>query len=60
VDRVVALALVLAAGSAHAQPAPAPAPAPRLVDLTSSLEPLSRELTAHAGEARFIALLSPT
>ncbi|MGE5186368.1 MAG: hypothetical protein ACM31C_30140 [Acidobacteriota bacterium] len=34
--------------------------APGVVDLTRSLEPVQRELDAHAGEARFLTLLSPT
>jgi len=55
VYRVVAVALALAAGS----PVRADSPPP-LVDLTDSLAPLHNELAAHPGEARFVALLSPT
>ncbi len=36
------------------------ASAPGVVDLAGSLEPVQRELDAHAGEARFLTLLSPT
>ncbi|HTR50329.1 MAG TPA: hypothetical protein VMJ10_06445 [Kofleriaceae bacterium] len=53
--RVVTFAFALAAGS----PARADSPPP-LVDLSASLAPLAHELGAHPGEARFIALLSPT
>lgn len=31
-----------------------------VVDLGSSLEPVQHEFDAHAGEARFVTLLSPT
>jgi len=55
VHRVVTFAFALAAGS----PARADSPPP-LVDLSASLAPLAHELGAHPGEARFIALLSPT
>jgi hypothetical protein len=33
---------------------------PKLVDLSASLEPIRAEFDAHAGEARFLTLLSPT
>jgi len=51
----VTIACVLAAAS----PVRADPPPP-LVDLSDSLAPLEAELAAHPGEARFIALLSPT
>jgi hypothetical protein len=31
-----------------------------LVDVSASLEPVKRDFDAHAGEARFLTLLSPT
>jgi hypothetical protein len=51
---VVLLALVAACSkSASEQPA-------QIVDLSTSLGDLRRDFDAHAGEARFVTLLSPT
>ena len=49
----IAVALIAAACGKSSPPA-------ALVDLSASLDPLRREFDAHAGEARFVALLSPT
>ena len=57
----LAIAALVAAGAAcgPGRPAATPPGAP-LIDLSQSLEPFRAELDAHAGQARFIALLSPT
>jgi hypothetical protein len=61
-----ALGLVAAAGCQQGddrrpQPGAAPVdPRSSLVDLTATLDPLRAAFDAHRGEARFIALLSPS
>ncbi len=52
--------LVLASCSSGKAPAPPPPAPDRLADLSPSLEALRSEFNAHAQEARFLTLLSPT
>jgi hypothetical protein len=51
--RVAAVLVALAACKSSAPPA-------GLADLSASLDAIRRDFDAHAGELRFVALLSPT
>jgi hypothetical protein len=54
-----ALVAVAGAGACGSKQDPPAAPA-TLVDLSASLDAVRADFDAHAGEARFLALLSPT
>lgn len=53
-------ALALAACSSSRDDAVGAHPAASIVDLSTSTAELARDFDAHAGEARFVMLLSPT
>ena len=55
-----ALLAAITLASCSSGKAPAPPPPDQLKDLSPSLEALRSEFNAHAQEARFITLLSPT